>query len=63
MTDRTKFKKTAAMIINMIIAVVLMVPSIACRSMSMLSFPLNAANPNAATTPKEAASVGVATPA
>ena len=63
MTDSTKFRKTAARMISMIIAVVRMVPSIAARSMDKVSVRLAAARPRAATTPRDAASVGVAMPA
>ena len=47
----------------MIMDVVRIVPSTADRNMGIVNVLLNAANPIAATTPREAASVGVATPA
>ena len=63
MIDSTKFRKTAAIMINLITAVVRMVPSIAWRNISRVSMPFVAASANTATTPSEAASVGVARPA
>ena len=63
MIDSTKFRKTAAIMINLITAVVRMVPSIAWRNISRVGMPFVAASANTATTPSEAASVGGARPA
>ena len=60
---RTKFKNTAATMISMIIEVVRIVASMAARIIDRVSVPLAAAKAMAATTPSEAASVGVARPA
>ena len=60
---RMKFKKIAAKMINMIIAVVRIVPSMANFSIGMVNVRLAAANPRDAITPRAAPSVGVATPA
>ena len=61
--DSTKFKKNAPTKISMIIAVERIVPSNARRSTYKFKRPLAAASPNVATTPSDAASVGVAHPA
>jgi hypothetical protein len=63
MKPRIKFRNTAARMISMIIAVVRMVPSNASRNMRRVKERVQAARPSANTTPSEAASVGVATPA
>jgi hypothetical protein len=62
MKPRTKFRNIAANTINMIIAVVRIVPSKASRSILKLRVRKQAAMISAMTTPMEAASVGVATP-
>ena len=62
-TESTKFRNIAASTIIMTIAVVRIVPSRHCISISQFSRRFTAASRSAATTPSEAASVGVARPA
>ena len=63
MAARTKLRNRAAKIISMTIAVVRSVPSTASRNIFQFSARNDAARTSAATTPTDAASVGVAIPA
>ena len=63
MAASTKLRNCAAMMMSMIIAVVRIVPSATARSIDSDTRRSQAARMRAATTPSEAASVGVAMPA